>query len=67
MELIGDGFELSTDHITRLSQLRLEAERLERKAARAQREGVLTAHGEPMYAAAAREAREDYERALAAD
>jgi len=53
----GDGAELSEDRFLRLAQLRREAERLERKAAR----------GNATYAAAAKEAREDYERAASWD
>jgi hypothetical protein len=61
-----NGIELSSDYLMRLTQLRREAERLERKCADAARRGARTAHGEYMYAQAAREAREDYDRELAA-
>jgi hypothetical protein len=48
---VGDGIELSQDPLMRRMQLRREAERLERKAARSD-----------IYAPAAKEAREDYDR-----
>lgn len=53
---VGDGIELSQDPIMRAMQLRREAERLERKAAR-----------NNIYAPAAREAREDYNRFVASE
>lgn len=53
-QYIGDGIELSADPILRAFQLRREAERLERKAAR-----------NPMFSAMAKEARADYERYMA--
>lgn len=53
---VGDGIELSQDPIMRAMQLRREAGRLERKAAR-----------NNIYAPAAREAREDYNRFVASE
>lgn len=55
-KLVGDGIELSQDPLLRAAQLRREAERLERAAAR-----------NAIYAPSAKEAREDYERFLVSD
>jgi hypothetical protein len=55
-QYVGDGIELSQDPHMRAMQLRREAERLERKAAK-----------NDIYAPAAKEARVDYERFIAAD
>ena len=51
---VGDGIELSQDPFLRASQLRREAERLERKAVQW-----------PHYQEVARKAREDYDRFVA--
>ena len=53
-QYVGDGIELSQDPFMRAAQLRREAERLERKAAR-----------NAIYAPAAKEARENHDRFVA--